>query len=80
MLPPMHHQPEPPVETGGPGAKTRTYRGRVRPADGSLSPYLFALVHFDSWGPDLAPGYVRETHFEPCGAWCRYEIVDRRTK
>ncbi len=79
MPPPLLHQPEPPLETGGPGAKTRTYRGRVRPADGSLSAYLFAMVHFDLWGPNLPPGYERETHFAPCGEWCRYEIIDTRS-
>ena len=77
MPTPLIHEPES-APTADP--RTRTFRGRVRPLDPTLNAYLLALTRFDSWGPDLAPGYERETHFAPCGDWCRYEIIDRRTK
>ena len=72
------HEPAAPVERIEGGLLTRRLSGRVRAAADGVEPYLFALLRFGDYAPEVADGYLRVgVWLEPCGSWCSYSVTDR---
>ena len=63
------------------GVRFRVLRGRVRPSTPVQSLYLFGLLRWQEYAPEVPEGFTRErVWLEPTpDGWCGYTVTDRES-
>jgi hypothetical protein len=64
------------------GVAFRTSRGRVRPSNPVQSVYLFGLLQWQNFAPEVPDGFTRErVWLEPTpDGWCEYTVTDKESR